>query len=253
MLKRSALFLCLWLGSALHCAEANNLPFYKETEHFQAYCLEKDIEATDNVLQDLEKFYQKCVHDFRYLPTISEKLRLNIYPDISTFHLTLNEETLSQWKVAKYSHQDNVISLVTPKNPGTVHTEDTVFKCAQHALGYFFIYTKYPQASSWLSCGLTIYESRVYTKDVLKKHLVNNGQVVLPSCAQIDEQITHENFTSRSYPIAAFSYAEFLVTNWSWEKALALLENPAAFETILGVSQEEFQKMCIQYLQKELL
>jgi hypothetical protein len=42
------------------------------------------------------------------------------------------------------------------------------------------------------------------------------------------------------------------VNTWGWDKALALLENYSAFESILQISQKEFQRMCIPYCQKML-
>lgn len=249
MLKKLLFSSLLFLGSCLYSEE--NLLFYKETEHFQAYCLPQDTEATDNVLQDFEQYYQKCVQDFHYLPLSSKKIKLYLYPDISTFHATLNENNLSDWKVGGYSSIDNIISLVNPKNPGTVHSAETVMKSGRYALGCFFIYKKCPLCSLWLSCGLATYEAKTYSKEHLKKNLLDNkGEIVMPSFSKIDEQ--KGGFPSRSYPIAAYAYVDFLVTNWGWDKALALLDNYSNFELILQMSEEEFQKLCVQYYQKTL-
>jgi hypothetical protein len=253
MLKKFLLIALLFLTGVLYSEEANGLPFYTETEHFQAYCLQKDVVATENILQDLEQFYKKCSQDFCYLPQSSEKIRLNLYPDIQAFHSTLKEKTLSQWKVCKFSSKDNCISLVTPKNPGTIHTEKTMMKCARHTLGLFFIHQKCKQSSPWMRLGLACYESKVYSIEELKQHLLSSaGEVLMPSFFQIDEQMKNGEFTSRSYPVAAYAYVEFLVKNWGWNKTLALLENYSSFETILQISQEDFQKKCIQYYQENL-
>lgn len=254
MLKKILCFFLVLLGNFLYSEEIINLPFYKATEHFQAYCLKKDTAATECILQDLEEFYKNCSQDFHYLPPSSEKIILNLYPDIQTFHSTLHENNLSHWKVGRYSSTDNCISIVNPKNPGTLHSEETVMKTARYALGCFFMRKKYPSSFLWPSLGLALYEAKPYSKEQLRQYLLNSsGEILMPSLSQIDDQLTKGEFDSRSYPIAAYAFMEFLVSNWGWDKALDVLENYSGFESILQISQEEFQRMCIQHYQKELL
>lgn len=255
MLKKLLIVFLSFCGVGFCSEETINFPFYKETEHFQAYCLKDDAVATEEVLQDLESFYNKICLDFNYMPTSFKKIRFDLYPDIQTFHATLHEQNLTQWKIANVLFKDRRISLVNPKNPGTVHTEETAMKCGRYALGYFLTLEKYPASSlQWTSLGLATYMSKVYSIEVIRQNIADsNGRIILPSFSQIDEQLANREFTARSYPIAACLYAEFLVTNWGWDKTLAILEDYSAFESILQVSQEEFQKMCVQSWQERFL
>jgi uncharacterized protein with ATP-grasp and redox domains len=52
--------------------------------------------------------------------------------------------------------------------------------------------------------------------------------------------------------MAAYVYMEFLITNWGWDKALAILGNYVDFEIILQMSKEAFQEKCSQHYQDEL-
>ncbi len=253
MYKNFLVFFLVLFGSILYSKETINLDFYKETEHFQAYCLKNDITATESVLQDLENFYKKCTQDFNFLPPSSEKIRLNLYPDIQTFHSTLHENNLSDWKVGRYSSKDNCIYIVNPKNPGSIHTEETTMKTAKYALSCFFIAKKHPSSFLWPSLGLALYEAQPYSNAQLRQYLTNNnGQISLPSFSQIDDQLTKGEFDSRSYPMAAYAFMNYLVSNWGWNKALEVLENYPNFESTLQISQEDFQNMCIQDHQKKL-
>jgi len=257
MLKKSLIICFIFLGSFLFSNDKTlDLPFYRETDSFQVYCNEEDHPAAEDVLYDLDQYYKKCCNDFNYSPSTLDKIKLKIYPDIKTFHSMLNEKNLAQWKVARFSSEDRAISLVSPKNPGLIHTEETAMKSAKYALGYFFICEKYPKSSLKFSAlGLAIHMAQVYSKDVLQQNLINsNGEIEMPSIFQIDQaMMKYKELPSRSYPVAAYVYMQFIITNWGWDKAIEVLENNSSLESILEVSQEEFQKMCIQNFVKIII
>lgn len=127
-------------------------------------------------------------------------------------------------------------------------------KCARFALGVLFIGNKYPLLQQWPALGLSIYMAQVYSNDVLRQNLINSeGEIAMPSFSQINEQMANGELTSRSSPIAAYIYADFLVSNWRWDKTLAILNDYASFEKIIGISEEEFQRKCSQYYQSILI
>lgn len=252
MLKKFLIVALTFLGNFLYCEEPN-LPFYKETEHFRAFCVTEDRIAAESILQNLEQHFIKCSQDFHYLPKSSKKIRLNIYPDIQTFHSILKEKTLPHWKVCRYSSEDNTISLVNPENPGTANSKETVMKSARYGVGCFFMQEKCSFFPRWLALGFACYEANAYTKDQLRQYLLNDeSKIIMPTFAQIDGQVSKKDFDSRAYPMAAYVYVEFLVTNWGWDKALAILENYADFENILQMSKGLFQEKCSQHCHDEL-
>ncbi len=250
MVKKFLLISLVFFGGILYSEETSQLTFYKETEHFQAYCLKRDVAVTETVLHDLEEYYRECSRDFHYLPSSSEKIRFYLYPDIDTFHSLVYHHSLPQWEVTNCSAKTNNFYLVNPKNHGTIHTEETVMKCAKACLGDFIIDKKYGSASElWLREGLNLYKAKLYSKETRRQYLLNsNGQIEMPSL----NKLLKNDHTDRRFYAACCMYAEFLVNEWGWDKALALLENYSAFESILQISQKKFQEMGVQYCQKIL-
>lgn len=145
-----------------------------------------------------------------------------------------------------------VISFLLPPHQCPI---DVIFQVFEANFGRcFFMTKKHPSSFLWPSLGLALYEAKPYSNDQLCQYLLNSSdEILMPSLSQIDDQLTKGEFDSRSYPIAAYAYMDFLVSNWGLDKALNVLENYPAFESILRISQEEFQKKCIEHYQKKLV
>jgi len=240
-------------GGTLYSVESINLPLYQETEHFQAYCLEKDRDATREVMLDLESFAKKYEQDWNFSFPV-EKIKLYIYPDIQTFHQTrsYDKQCRADYKIGGYDEKNNAISLVTPKNCGPLHTEISAMKSARWCLGLFVMNKKYGFYPDWLCYGLPLYEVDMYTKDQVFKYLLNGkNEIVIPPISQLEgEDVSQQG---RAWVVSRYVLAKFLVDNWGMDKARAVMDDYASFETILGISKEEFREECIQYWQKGLL
>jgi len=250
MVKKLLVISLMFFGSFLYTEETIDLPLYKETEHFEAFCLEKDSVATESVLLDLESCFRKYSLDFNYSFSLDHKIKLNIYPDIQSFHKKISEGKFSMASsaIAKYDVKDNSILLVSPKNPGVIHSEESAMKCGRWCLNEFFLTKKYGFFPEWLCLGLSLYEVKIYSRDLLYQHLLNkNHEIELPPFSQLEE--SHREPQERSFFVARYALAEFLVTKWGMDKALTILDDYSSFEAILGISKERFLKECIQYYQ----
>lgn len=248
MFRKFLLFSCLLWGNFLLADQAKlELSFYKETEHFQAYCLEQDFTATEELLQDLEQYWIKWTQDLFNSP-FHEKIKLNIFPDTQSYHCQIiGDSAAPDWKVCMFNYENNSISIVSPSNPGTVHSKDSIIKCGRLCLGWFFVYQKYDLFPFWLAAGLSYYEAQIYSQELVYKYILNdNNEIDIPSLAKLEAR---GQPLERKDLIACYVFAKFLIDNWGMDKAFAVLDDYSSFETILGVSKEEFRIKCAQYLQ----
>lgn len=250
MFKMFFTFLCLLSGNFLFpFDDTSDLSFYKETDHFQTYCLEQDNTAADLMLQNLEQYWIQWNQDIFSVP-FSNKIKLSIFPDIQSYHLKiLGNSSAPDWVVCTQGR--DFISLVSPKNPGSIHSEESIMKCGRLCLGWIFTYQKYGDQPRWLVIGLPYYEVKMYSKDLVDQYLLNkNNELEIPLLSQLETLDGHS--LDRSGKIACYLLTEFLIDQWGLDKALALLNDYSSFETILGVSKEEFRIKCIQHCQSKL-
>jgi hypothetical protein len=245
MFKKILALSCLFCGSCLFSSEDTfGLPFYKETEHFQAYCVEQDYAAAETLLQDLEQFWGKWSEDLFPVSCLN-KVKLNIYPDIQSYHSTIfGNSSHPDWLVC--TRQGNSLSIVSPQNPGPIHSEESVMKCGRLCLGWFLTSQKYDTLPFWLSAGLSYCEVKIYTKEQVYQYLLNKRNeidIAPPFLLEEPRQVA-----KRADLVASYVLTEFLIDRWGLEKAFAVLNDYSSFETILGVSKEEFRRECVQYV-----
>lgn len=256
MFKKIALLSMLLMGNVLFSQEIKGLPFFKETTHFQAFCEDNDQEATESTLQYLEAFCEKLMIDFPNLhlnvTQDSEKIKLLVFPDIKSHHNARDEKWHhnSDWAVAGFVADENVLQMASINNPGPVHTKESAINSCKTILAWELLFSNNKFHPSWLALGLGLFEARAYSRDLIIEYLVNDGKFEILPLSQLEPELT-EN-PDRSIFISYYVLVEYLVDHWGWDKALALLDNYSEFESILGISKEDFRKECIQYYQSHI-
>jgi hypothetical protein len=244
---KKILVLCLW-GSCLFSSE--ELPFYKETEHFQAYCLDQDCAAADMLLQDLEQFWIKWSEGL-FAVSCSQKLKFKIYPDVASYHFKIfGNSSPPEWPVCTFNHRENSFSIISPKNPGFLQSAEAILQSGRVCVGRFLLFQKYGTLPFWLSVGLSYYEVKMHTQEQVYEYLLNKrNEIYIPPLSLLEEPRV---FSKRSELLACYVLAEFLIDNWGWEKAFNVLNDYSSFEMTLGVSKEEFCAWCFEYVQKKV-
>lgn len=238
---------CLLLIScvSLLYADPTELPLYAEDDHFLVFCQENDQPAANQLLEILNTNFTKLSNDFHHL--YREKIQIKIFPDLDTFHQVIDWTAAPDWVVS--SRKPHTALLVSPNNPGRCHTFNTILSVSTISLTQLFIEDKYEGPFPyWLKIGAGYYEAG-FPLGIISRQLVKAKQTQqpFPLLSQLAE-FKKEEFE----PLGGFAYSyalvKFIVDRWGWDAILALFDNYAAFEEILGISQEDFHAQWIQFL-----
>lgn len=222
MKKRSLsllLALALVLTSAITPAFAANtadLKQQRETEHFVFYCTDQDVKALDDLAEALEGCYERTTTDLGKAP--SGKVKVNIYPDIDSFHNAMGRPNAPDWSVGEA--KNGALHMTSPLNPGPAHDYDGMLQIAVHEFVHIII-NLFGNVPSYLHEGVACYEARQYSYQEISEFVtnqMNNGQ--FPGLPNI------EKFTSSSPGMYVVSYAfvDFIARCYGFDAVVALLE-----------------------------
>lgn len=222
MKKRSLsllLALALVLTSAItpaFAATTADLKQQRETEHFVFYCMDQDVKALDDLAEALEGCYERTTTDLGKAP--SGKVKVNIYPDIDSFHNAMGRPSAPDWSVGEA--KNGALHMTSPLNPGPSHGYDDMLQIAVHEFVHIII-NLFGNVPSYLHEGVACYEARQYSYQELSEfvtNLMNKGQFLGLSDV--------EKFTSSSPGMYEYSYlfVDFIARIYGFDAVVALLE-----------------------------
>ncbi|MFW9879175.1 MAG: peptidase MA family metallohydrolase [Candidatus Thorarchaeota archaeon] len=249
-------FLLLSLTLCISLYAHEQLPFYKETEHFKLYCMRGDQQASDEVLQVLENNYPRIACDFE--DEISERINIEIYPNIEIFHEKMGCVESGDWFIARANEKDlpdlnRGIYMVSLNNPGPVHDKESMLIASVHEMTHFFVFKK---ATSdlplWMHEGIACYEAGQFNTKSLNHmlHVVSHNGI--PSLELLSKYNSEVFCNAGGY---AFSYTliKFIVQKWSFKTLLKLVQDYGNFEDIMGISFEEFESDWRKFISQHYL
>lgn len=245
-MKRNMYLSC---GLAILFAQhAFALPRYKETDHFILNCLETDQAATDELALQAENFYDQLTHDLNH--NYSQKIEINIYPDVKSFHEATNQPTAPDWIIGK--SEGNIIYSVSPLNPGPDHSADSIACSIKTSMTVSFIREKYNNHQSiprWLHQGVGLYKAHYYPQasKIMAKQLDQ-----LPTIEDLEKVAKNDSigFDKLHGFGVSYSLIEFIDQKWGWATILRLLEDYSKFDEIIGISKSAFREQWIEYIKQ---
>lgn len=202
---------------------AEDLKFNQSSEHFEIFYSQNDEGIAQEFLTVGESLYPQLIQDFDH--AFENKLKINIFPDIISFQETYDLRNAPQAIVARCGTK--FISIVSPLNPGTYHSADSIRTIFQIDLIQSIIMQKYGSSNSknWLVFGVASNKTNYQPRSILPE--------ILPSIQEMETSLEKIS----GHP-SAHSLVHFLIDNYGWEKILQLLRNYSFFEEILGKNKE---------------
>ncbi|SDY24733.1 hypothetical protein SAMN05421736_101767 [Evansella caseinilytica] len=215
----------------------------EETDHFILYYEPDDKEAAQEIGEILEQKRAEINAKLNYHQ--EEKTEVYIYPDQNTFHGKkygmAGRIFGPDWYIG-----DNVgekVLLVSPNNPGSHHSYDSVVVTAVHEYVHTVVYAVNPQVSKWLNEGLAVYLAEQ------APDLETISVVGAPSYqdTQTSNPVKFGKMSGYAY---SYTYLQFLDRTFGMDAVSTLLkENPADYENVFSYTEEEIYEMWLDYLE----
>jgi hypothetical protein len=224
------------------------LEFQKKSRHFEIYSKEEDRKVLDDLLRTLEN---SCNRITNHLQThFTSRIKVKIYPDVKSFHEALYLNKAPDWVVGAFAF--NELKMVSPLNPGSAHTYESLMKAIVHELVHAAIVnvrgsqglTGLPK---WLNEGYAFYEAHQMNDDMRKKVKSDLLEKAPPTWTQLDTAGIVQFGDMDGYALST-TIIEFLVDTYGSDKVRKLIKEPEKMNIIYGASNEELEKQWIRYL-----
>ncbi|MGD0031240.1 sigma factor-like helix-turn-helix DNA-binding protein [Paenibacillus illinoisensis] len=123
-----------------------------------------------DLFEELKSNVERIITTYRHRP--SQKIAIELYPDLPTFHQAINELDAPNWFMGTY--EDNKIKIVSPLNPGPEHTCQSVLRHAISLFTMWLVNDINPLAPKWLTHGLGGHEAKQMSQEyILPVSLMN--------------------------------------------------------------------------------
>lgn len=123
-----------------------------------------------DLFEELKSNVERIITTYRHRH--SQKIAIEIYPDLPTFQQAINELDAPNWFMGTY--EDNKIKIVSPLNPGPEHTYQSVLRHAISLFTMWLVNDINPLAPKWLTHGLGGHEAKQMSQEyILPVSLMN--------------------------------------------------------------------------------
>jgi hypothetical protein len=129
------------------------------SENFNFYSKKQDVEVLKGLSNVLESNYLRLTANMQ--TSFNSKIDFFIYPDIKSFHNAINQPNAPDWAVGAAGK--NELKMVSPLNPGSEHTYESLMKAIVHELTHTMVLNFRKQGlvglPNWLNEGYAYYEA----------------------------------------------------------------------------------------------
>jgi len=196
-----------------------------------------------DLFNELKGQVERLTTTYRHQP--SQKIVIEIYPDLPTFHQAVGEADAPNWFMGTY--ENNILKIVSPLNPGPEHTYQSILKSTVHLFTMWLISDINPTAPKWLRQGIGGYEAKQMATEYIKSttaDAINNDAV--PSLQSLNDD-SWDFATTGGFQ---FSYllVEYILQTYGMDDLNKLIRNPVDFPGILQLTESEFHQQWVEDL-----
>jgi hypothetical protein len=226
----------------------DSLNLQKTSLHFNLYSSDTDRKVLDDIAKALEDNYGRITEHLR--THFTKSIKVYIYPDTKTFHNAIQMPNAPDWAVG--AGGINELKMVSPLNPGSVHSYASLMQAIIHELTHTAVLNARGERGlaglpKWLNEGYAFYEAyqmNDYMRRTVKSRLLEKAP---PTWIQLDTASIVEFGNMDGYAFSTM-IIEFLVNKYGFEKLLNLIMTPENMDAIYGISKGDLEKQWIQYL-----
>lgn len=175
----------------------------------------------------------------------SQKIVIEIYPDLPTFHRAVGEADAPNWFMGTY--EGHILKIVSPLNPGPEHTYQSILKSTVHLFTMWLINEINPTAPKWIRQGIGGYEAKQMTQDFIKgstEAAIRNLEI--PSFDELNND-TWDFETMKGFQFS-YMFVEFVVEQYGMDTLNKLIRHPHDFNGIFQCSELELHKKMVEYI-----
>lgn len=230
----------------------DSLDLAKESQHFKYYSTNGDIKVLDSLAITLENNYSRITNHLGI--KIDKKIKVKVFPTIQVFHAAINLPDAPDWVVGGTWNTDEIV-MVSPLNPGSIHTYESLMQVVVHEFAHTAVYyargdkgvTGLPR---WLSEGYAQYEAGQVNEHIRRIVELSVTAKTPPTWTQLDTIPIMEFGKINGYGLSV-TIVEFLVHTYGIDKLVLLIKEPENLEIIYSLSEYTLEKQWIQYLMHE--
>tara|TARA_R110002012_G_scaffold298643_1_gene497214 strand:+ start:1183 stop:2295 length:1113 start_codon:yes stop_codon:yes gene_type:complete len=220
------------------------------SENFNFYSEKQDIKVLEDLSNVLESNYLRLTKDMQ--TNFNSKIDVFIYPNIKSFHNAINQPDAPDWAVGAASK--NELKMVTPLNPGSVHSYESLMKAIVHELTHTIVLNFRKQGlvglPNWLNEGYAYYEANQLNeaqREVVHTQLLNK---TIPSWNELEKANNYQFGDMNGYPISA-TIIEFLEKSYGLVKLKQFIIEPENVEKIYEVTKEKLEDLWLKDLEQK--
>jgi len=226
------------------------------SKHFVIQFLSPDSVHAREILSTLEQSHDRILRDFG-IKNLSGPIHAEIYPDIAHYHFAIGKPDAPD-SDAGMAVDDNRFKMVSPGNPGSYHTRESLMKAAVHEFAHCVHYQflnrlgeqdqlkiANGQEAPWLFEAMASFEAGQFY-DPRRFEYLRKGQ--FPTLAELND--VEQN--GKVYDLG-FVLMAFIESIWGREKVLGLLRLNGDIPNALGLSEAEFERKFYIYLRHTYL
>lgn len=164
-----------------------------------------------DLFAELNNNVERISSKYNYHPT--QKVVIELYPDLPTFHQTVGEADAPNWFMGTY--EGNIFKIVSPLNPGPEHT----------------------------------YEAKQMTQDYIKE---STEEAIRNKAIPTFEQLDNDTWDFDKMKGFQFSYmfVEFVIEQYGIETLNKVIRNSQDFNRIFHCSEMDLHQKMVEHIQK---
>lgn len=224
----------------------DELSLRKSSEHFDFYCAAQDESTLNDLSNQLESNYSRIVSSLE--ATITQKINIEVYKDLKSYHNACGWPDAPDWAVGNAQGKTTIL-MVSPLNPGPVHTYSSLMEIITHEFVHTTVAWKQTtNVPNWLNEGTAVfYANQIPTRDYLKSLIKTLGRK--PELEYLED---YKTFGERGGYSFAYTIPEFVVARHGKPGLAKLIGNYAP--TTLGYADKAaFQTEWHKFLDQEYL
>jgi len=227
---------------------SDSLVLEKESRHFNFYSTEGDVKVLDSLAMTLENNYSRITNRLRI--NIDKKANVKVYPNVKAYHAAINQPDAPDWSVGAWNGHSLV--MVSPLNPGTVHTYESLMQVIVHEFVHMAVYYAVGDSGmaalpQWLNEGYAQFEAGQINDRVRKYVKACMLEKAPPTWTGLENASPMEFGNMNGYAYSA-TIVEFLIANYGIDKLILMIREPHNIEGIYGFSKDVLEEQWIQYL-----